>query len=110
MPTLYATSCSTDWKGRPSHQLRILGTSESREELIAIQNADVEQWKAESLEGLQQIAQENIDEGEDDEIPTVWELENMRFEMEGVEQREGLRQFVEDNGDGDLWTLVYHIL
>jgi len=110
MRTLYATSCSTDWKGRPSHQLRILGTSESHEELIAIQNADIGKWKAESLENLQQIAQENIDNGEDDEIPTVWELENMRFEMDSAERREGLRQFVEDDGEGNLWTLVYHIL
>ena len=109
MLTLFRSVCNHDWKGKPSNSLNAVGTG-TREELLALQDADVERWQAEDIANENE-AREIDNENEDDislhAAPiTKWE-ETGAVEMD--ERRDGLRDFFCKTEDGDYWSIAYHI-
>src|SRR4051812_6479915 len=98
MLRLFKVSVSTDWKGRPSHELTDLGTG-TREELIRRMNKDVLEWQKKDLDGAPA--------GTPWEDEDKWESE-LR-DPEPGEVRSILREFAEDD-DGEFSSIAYHIL
>ena len=121
---LLRTVCSTDWKGRPSHQVLCVARTEHRQRpltrkaAIEAMDADVREWMLNDL----QVDEENSDEeqraewqrtgrGKPEEMdrPTLeaaWKHTD-RFEMSLTDADH--REFVE-RMEGDFTTIVYHLL
>jgi hypothetical protein len=95
MLSLFRTTCATDWKGRSSHSLVLVGTSANRDGILVLQNQDVKKWQAEVAEEM----------GNEEE-PDGWELPNVRWE---TAQDNGLRMFA-SRDEGHTWSLAYHIV
>lgn len=110
MPTLYKTNCNTDWKGRPSHMLEVLGTG-THEELLAKMDEDVREWQADDIQIDQEAENEDAEAEERDPTPvsSVWHQEGVRWEMSRKDTNEP-REFASRDGEGGFWSLVYHIL
>lgn len=114
MLTLFRTTATHDWKGRPSHTLTMLGTG-TREELLALQDKDVEAWQADDIENDKQMAIDDAKEaGEPEPRPVQpgWYRSDERWEMDLKSQKDwnGLRAFTGVIGESDYWSTVYHIL
>jgi len=109
MATLYKTTAGHDWKGRPDHKLEILGTG-TQEELLALQAADIERWQANDIAAEnEQIAIEN--EGEDSiKVPPITEWDETGAVAMDEPREDGGREFFHLSGDGDYWSIVYHIV
>lgn len=107
---LFCTTASTDWKGRPTHHIGLLGISTNRDELVAKMDEDVRAWQAEELEERRQAAREDaLPE------PETWEIENERWEMlqEPTENLNRYPQVLREfawQSDGEFMSMVYHIL
>lgn len=131
---LYKTACSTDYKGRPTHQLTLVARADTVEQARAAMDQDVVVWMANDL------AMSQLDEVEEDEqtrnatteervamywaahqklaaeictrtpeqIRSMWEQYPSRWEMQDVDAAP-CREFVLSHEDGTS-TLVYHIL
>lgn len=109
MPTLFRTTCSTDWKGRPTHNLAMLGTG-TLEELLALQDADVAQWQHEDIVADKEDEDDAVDEErEPRSILDEWHIEDERWEM-ARENPTDLRVFAEQDGDGGTFSIAYHIV
>lgn len=104
MKTLFRTSCSTDWKGRPIHELTLLGTG-TVAELLALQNKDVEEWQARDIKTDIEMQEPG------DEAPTEWYRKGVRWEMDFSDSKgwDGLRSFA-SMSEGYHWSMVYHVL
>ena len=99
---LWRTDCSTDWKGRPWHSMKLIAQSDHRDRLLEAMDADVLEWQAAEIADYN----ESLEDGE--EPRTKWEDGYDRFEMDRKDPTE-LRKFSETN-EGDCSTTVYHIL
>ena len=108
---LFRTTCTNDWKGRPSHKLVLIATSDDRNWLIQAMADDVAKWQAADLASMQESWDEALeaDENLEEQRPTQWAAKNMRFEMQRP-LNEDMREFSEVIGDGEFSTTVYHIL
>ena len=113
---LFRTTCTNDWKGRPSHKLRLIAISDNRAWLIEAMAKDVAEWQASEVASMQEIWDEesgDMDHNEEhDELgkrPTQWEKDNVRWEMELVIGND-MREFVDGGIEGEFCTTVYHIL
>ena len=102
---LFCTICSTDWKGRPTHNLELLSTSDDRDYLVGHMDEDVLRWQKIDLDSDNEIAKE-------DEEPTreEWAGPDKQWEMSQPLRSLDGRSFVIKGSDGDLTTVVYHIL
>ena len=116
---LFRTICSTDWKGRPSHMINLVASSDDRKWLIERMNEDVREWMCVDLafqndegdEAATADALNNDKTVSNDEIKTDWSHED-RFEMRlygGSGPTPDHREFVE-RVDGEFSTTVYHFL
>lgn len=134
------TVCTTDWKGRPDHRVVLIARIgvgahefEDKAAAVAAMDKDILKWMVADI-----ASQELLAMNEDDDEPVVpgpdfdedWELhrasellltetpdtiEKMwadtgeaRWEMQT--QDEFSRKFVENIGDSDICTTVYHLL
>lgn len=115
---LYRTMCMTDWKGRPTHRLRLIACSDDKGWLVGLMNSNVLEWQAEDVVTLEEEeAEENGRSFDrearlaelrcDPDLPNKWASENVRWEMKGC-LIEG-REFVDKSTDV-LCTIVYHFL
>lgn len=131
------TVCTTDWKGRPDHSVVLVARAEDRESAKAAMDKDILKWMVVDIASQELLAM-NEDDGWHTEpvVPIVavgdenWELhrassllitetpdaiEKMwadtgeaRWEMQAQDQFS--RKFVENIGDSDICTTVYHLL
>ena len=133
------TVCTTDWKGRPDHRVVLIAkipigvhVFEDKMAAKAAMDKDVVKWMAADIANQEFLAMSEDDEGEP-VVPDVdedWELhrassllitetpdaiEKMwadtgeaRWEMQA--QYQFSRKFVENIGDSDICTTVYHLL
>lgn len=106
---LFRTTNDTDWKGRPNHQLRLMGESDDRAVLIELMNQDVQQWQTNDLVWSQDTWDQDVKDygSAEGPRPTQW-ANSSRFEME-LSEGEDLRQFSE-GCEGEFTTICYHIL
>ena len=114
---LYRTTCHTDWKGRPDHNLEDLGLfheSEAIEEAIA---KDIAQGMAETVVrefkgDLYEWDENDHTEWEDlvakykkdSDLEVLWKEEDKRWKMDDADE------LVEKFDDGSIHTTAYHIL
>lgn len=129
------TVCTTDWKGRPDHRVVLVARAEDRESAKAAMDKDILKWMVVDIASQELLAM-NEDDGWHTEpvvppdIDENWELhrassllitetpdaiEKMwadtgeaRWEMQAQDQFS--RKFVENIGDSDICTTVYHLL
>lgn len=129
------TVCTTDWKGRPDHSVVLVARAEDRESAKAAMDKDILKWMVVDIASQELLAM-NEDDGWHTEpvvppdIDENWELhrassllitetpdaiEKMwadtgeaRWEMQAQDQFS--RKFVENIGDSDICTTVYHLL
>lgn len=109
MFTLFRTTCTTDYKCRPYHELVVVATSTERLPLLAAMNADVRKWQKADIDAENQERKVEADVGGVEFVPLEkWEQEGVRFEMDKTRE-EGMRGFVHCSSDC-RGTIVYHIL
>lgn len=105
---LYKTTCSTDWKGRPHHSIKVLGASDDRNWLLQLQNADVAKWQKGDIDDDNENA--DADEGSVHTPLTTWEIEGERWEMQAENPKElGPQRVFAGKIESDTWSIVYHI-
>lgn len=122
---LYRTVCHTDWKGRPSHQLKLLAVSDDQEWLREQMDKDVREWMAADVarrewedqsEGKEDVTKEDeikfleervLELVGDSSLVGKWAVEHEKWEMSLPDKIH--REFVEKD-EGDLTTTVYHFM
>lgn len=132
---LTKTTCSTDYKGRPSHQLVLVARTTTVDEAKAAMDRDVVNWMASD------VAISQLDEQDEDEqtrnatteervalywsthqkltaeistrnpadILSMWEQYPSRWEVQREIEEQPCREFVLSHEEGTC-TLVYHML
>ena len=123
---LLRTVCTTDWKGRPGHDVRLVAQGDDQEALLEAMDRDVAEWQATDIaadewcelenQGIEPEAgsdtareQELLATKTPTEILEMWKIERQRWEMETPDQPK--REFVQQAGEPGEWTTtVYHLL
>lgn len=125
MLTVFRTTCCTDWKCRPSHDVVVVGRAENQEEAVKEMDIDIRAWMAVDVatneyNELEEAGEEPNDDWtmkrieelllmEPVELGMLWQHEN-RWEMERDDDgSDVLRKFAETN-EGDRVTTVYHFI
>ena len=101
---VYRTVCTTDCKGRPFHNLEVLGDVVDRSQAVRLMDQDVVEWQTQELD------ERNANKEEGEDADTEWAGDDegdVRFEMKR-DNPDDPRQFVEKFGDGTLVTTCYH--
>jgi hypothetical protein len=123
---LFETTCSTDWKGRPTHGLTLVATG-TREELLKTMDDKVRGWQAQDLGfQIEEDIEESVAEGnphlaeafraklvelraaDAESVGKLWTIEWERWEM--LTPNDDKREFASKDGEGGFWSLVYHFV
>lgn len=95
-------------KGRPSVGLAVVGTAETREDLIVLQDADIAKIQADDIKADNEIARDEAEDGEIPELITEW-ANDYQWEMARTNP-DDLRTLCGRFDDGTTWSNTYHIL
>lgn len=98
MANLYRVICTIDVIGRPHHNLVLLFTSDSHEELVKFQDKDIENWQRSDM-----LIREEVS------ATWAWTCDQFRcWEMQ--RNTDEMRCFVCKFTDGFYWSLSYQVL
>lgn len=104
MNMLIRICCNTDWKGRPTHSIKVLGTGPDAD-LMVIRELDIRELFLEDLD-----EKKKLELLSNDELKAKWQNDK-RWEMEEMESTQRMfvwnRRHRADDGEGNLISISY---